>query len=109
MKTILQALRDEIVYPLPLGLIENIAIKRGLSGEVSFTAEIASSKSYRGALADCLWSLVQSVNFSEADKSVGALTDAQRDALVRKANMYYRDLGEEEVSFSKEPAVYIIS
>ena len=54
MKTIQQALIDEIHYPIPVGFVENVMIRRGLSHYKEFTIDIARSKEYMGALADCL-------------------------------------------------------
>ena len=56
-KTILQALIDEVLYPIPAGKVENAMIKRGLyDGE--FDGSIAETDQFIGALADCLYSLV---------------------------------------------------
>ena len=72
MKTIQQALIDEIHYPISIGFVENVMIKRKLNPLSYCDSDTMSSKEYMGALADCLWSLVQSINFSEADKSIGS-------------------------------------
>ncbi len=106
MKTVIQALVDEVHYPIPVGFVENVVIKRGMNGDESFSAEIAASSPYKGALADCLFSLIQAINFSEADKSVGALTDAQRKLLLKRANRLYGEIGEDEV-YDGSPTVYI--
>lgn len=107
MKTVIQALLDEIYYPIPLGKVENVCISRRLNGEEIFLADIAESNPYKGALADCLFSLLQAVNFSEADKSVGALTDAQRKSILTMANKLYKEIGEEEQVDPLRPIVYI--
>lgn len=112
MKTIREALIDEIVYPLPEGLIDNKLIKRGFVdnqgkiGTQEYTPESANSPQYRGCFADCLVALVQSVGFSEADKSVGALTDEVKKKLLFRANSIYKAIGEDEVP-EPEPMVYI--
>ena len=106
-KTVIQALIDEVFYPIPYGKIENIVIKRGLDGSADFTSEVADTISYKGALADCLFSLLQAINFSEADKSVGTLTDTQRRAILKRANKLYREIGEDEVDDGSTPVVYI--
>ena len=95
MKTVQQALIDEILYPLPEGLVENIMVKRGLVNGV-FTKEEAESDEYIGALADCLYSLVTAISFSEADKSIGSLSDKDKTRILNRANYYYGLLGEEE-------------
>jgi len=105
MKTVRQALRDEIHYPIPKGFVENKLIERGFSGNENYTAEVSRSSSYRGALADCLCSLIHAVNFSESDKSVGNLTDEQRRQLLKRANALYEEIGEPTVN-DGEPMVY---
>lgn len=107
MKTIGQALVDEIHIPIPFGYIENVCIKRDLYIEADFDTDSAKSDAYKGALADCLISLVQAVNFSESDKSIGSLSEDQRKAIMLKANSLYKEIGEKEVSISPVPTVYI--
>ena len=112
MKTIRQALIDEIIYPLPEGLVDNKLIKRGFvnnKGEIGaqeFTPESAASVEYRGCFADCLVALIQTVSFSESDKSVGTLTDEVKKRLLHRANEIYGAIGEELVPEEK-PMVYI--
>lgn len=106
MKTVIQSLIDEVLYPLPYGKVENICIKRGLEAQDELNADTATSAAYKGALADCLYSLIQAINFSEADKSVGTLTDAQRRLILRQANKLYSEIGEDEVA-DGTPTVYI--
>ena len=106
MKTIWQALIDEIIYPIPEGLIENKLIARGLNGDSDYTQDVAVSREYRGCFADCLVALVQSVSFSESDKSVGTLSDEIKKKLLSRANSIYAEIGEELVPEDK-PTVYI--
>ena len=106
-KTVRQALIDEIVYPLPEGKIDNKIVARGLKAEASYDATIAKSDAYRGAYADCLIALVQSVSFSEADKSVSAISDETKKRLITIANSIYKAICEEEVLTEPEPMVYI--
>lgn len=107
MKTIAQALIDNIHFPIPYGFVENVCIKRGLEGDAEYNYESANTFAFKGALADCLYSLIQAVNFSESDKSIGSLTDAQRDAILVQVNRLYSSIGEEEVTLSTKPVVYI--
>ncbi len=107
MKTIGQALIDEVHIPIPFGYIENVCIKRGLDPEEEFSRDIADCDLYKGALADCLYSLVQAVGFSESDKSIGSLTEDQRKAIIFNVNKLYRSIGEEEVYLESQPTVYI--
>jgi hypothetical protein len=106
MKSISQALIDAVHYPISEGYIENVSIERGLNTEDNYSQEVSQSAAYKGALADCLYSLVQAVNFSEADKSVGNLTDEQRKLILRQANDLYEEIGE-PVKDDGKPMVYI--
>lgn len=106
MKTIGQALVDEIHFPIPYGYIENTCIKRALDIEATFDTEIANSDAYKGTLADCLYSLIQVVNFSESDKSIGSLSEDQRKAILVQVNKLYNSIGEDVVTLS-QPMVYI--
>lgn len=94
MKTIQQAIIDEIYYPIPEGLIENKLIERGLSGDDEYTTDVFKSKSFKGALADCLSSLVQAISVSEADKSFGALTSEDKKMILSRAKDLYKEIGE---------------
>lgn len=103
MKTILQALIDEIDYPFPVGKFENKLLARGLNGDDECTYDVITGNSFKGAVADCLYSLIEAVNFSESDKSVN-LPDM--DVLLKKMNAVYKSIGEPEKCFG-EPVVYI--
>lgn len=107
MKTIQQALIDEIHYPIPVGFVENVIIKRGLESDDPFSCEISQSLEYKGALADCLYSLVQAINFSEADKSFGALSDKDKERIVFRVNSIYNSIGEPPIELEEKPMVYV--
>ncbi len=106
-KTVKQALIDEIVYPLPEGLVDNKIVTRQLDGTANFTYDVSQTNSFKGAFADCLVALVQSVGFSEADKSVSPISDEVKKKLLIRANNIYKAIGEEEVTTEAEPVVYI--
>lgn len=93
MKTIRQALKDEISYPIGEGLIENKLIARDLDGDNAVSASVINSKEFLGAVADCLFALVDAPNFSESDISI-SLQD--RDLILKKANYLYSSIGEPE-------------
>ena len=105
MKTIKQALIDEIHYPIPLGFVENKMIERQLNGDDEYTFEVAQSKEWKGALADCLYSLIQAVSLSESDKSIGTLSDKDKERLLVRINALYRTIGESPAL--GQPMVYI--
>ena len=105
MKTIKQALIDEIHYPIPLGFVENKMIERQLNGDDEYTFEVAQSKEWKGALADCLYSLIQAVSLSESDKSIGTLSDKDKERLLVRINALYKTIGESPTL--GQPMVYI--
>ena len=105
MKTIKQALIDEIYYPIPVGLVENKMIERQLDGDDAYTFEVAQSKEWKGALADCLYSLIQAVSLSESDKSIGTLSDKDKERLLVRINALYKTIGESPAL--GQPMVYI--
>ena len=105
MKTVLQALRDEIHYPLPVGFVENKLIERQLDGDAEYSYDVSQSNGWKGSLADCLYSLLQAVNYSESDKSVGTLTDEDKKRLLVRINTLYKSIGEPTVDVGN-PMVY---
>ena len=107
MKTIQQALIDEIHYPIPEGFVDNVMIKRKLNPVGDCDSDTMNSKEYMGALADCLWSLVQAINFSEADKSFGSLSDKDKERILLRVNSIYNAIGEPSVELEAKPMVYI--
>lgn len=91
-KTILEAIADDVHYPVSSGNLENRLIARGLDSDIDFTREIANSKEYKGALADCLISLISAPNFTEGDVTI-SLSD--KDKIIEMANRLYESIGEE--------------
>ena len=107
MKTILQAIKDEVYYPINEGLIENKLLGRDLSPDGEFSKAVLDSDKWKGALADTLLTLIQQVNVSEGDKSFGSLTDKQREAILIRVNKLYAAIGEEAVEIESKPMVFI--
>ena len=105
MKTVRQALIDEIHYPISEGFVENKLLSRGLSADDELTIDVLKSNEFKGAVADCLWSLIEAPSFSEADKSISL---ADRDIILRKVNSIYLSIGEKAVDTADKPAVYIL-
>lgn len=106
MKTILQALIDEIHYPIGEGHVENRLVRRGLYPCDECTPEVLNSDAFIGATADCLWWLVTAINFSEADKSISGLNIS---AILNQANKLYKAIGESEKAIEDKPMVYIMN
>ena len=103
MKTILQALKDEVHYKLSSGFFENRLLERELDGTENCTVEIFKSKQFKGAVADCLVSLIQAPNFTEGDVS---FSQSDKDKILTLANSIYKSIGEIEKVVG-EPIVYI--
>ena len=80
-------------------------IERQLNGDDEYTFEVAQSKEWKGALADCLYSLIQAVNLSESDKSIGTLSDKDKERLLVRINALYKTIGESPAI--GQPMVYI--
>ena len=76
-----------------------------MKGENEYTVEVFRSNEWKGALADCLYSLLQAVSLSESDKSIGTLTDEDKKRLLVRINSLYQAIGEEPVE--GQPMVYI--
>lgn len=80
-------------------------IERQLNGDDEYTFEVAQSKEWKGALADCLYSLIQAVSLSESDKSIGTLYDKDKERLLVRINALYKTIGESPAL--GQPMVYI--
>lgn len=94
-KTILQALKDELGFPIKQGFFENRLISRGLLSDDEFTADTAKSDAYRLAYADCLKGLVAGMpdSVTEGDLS---LSGTDKDKMLKIANGIYSKLGEDD-------------
>lgn len=103
-RTIIQALRDEIQYPVTDGFLQNKLLKRQLSGDDIFTADVALSKEYQGCIADALIGIITSPNISEGGVSI---SHSDKNVMLNIANTIYRNIGESEVQEKQEPTVYI--
>ncbi|MDO4691894.1 MAG: hypothetical protein Q4A64_03365 [Porphyromonadaceae bacterium] len=105
MRTILQAFKDEVAFPVSEGFLVNRLIARGLCPDDDCRAETLRSRPFKGALADTLVGIIRMPNTQEGDMSI-ELTN--RGLLMEQANGIYRDLGEPEVGDdSKKPIVRI--
>lgn len=93
MKTILQALRDEIHFPVGTGHLENRLLRRGLTPNEECSLETFNDARFIGAVADSLWFLISAPNISESDKQVNMV---YKDLIVKQANQLYKSIGEEE-------------
>lgn len=102
-RTILQALKDELLYPVSEGFLMNKLIKRGLGGDDLFTAEIAQSKEFRGCVADCLIRIITAPNITEGGMSI---SNSDKDAMLKIANTIYGDIGESEYTDSRPVAYF---
>ena len=94
---------DEIHFPISDGFVDNKILSRGLDGDEEITQEILNSNAFIGAIADCLYSLLDAPNFNEADKSFSL---ADREIILRKVNSLYSKIGEKPVALGEQPKVY---
>lgn len=101
--TILQALENEVHYPLKQVTLELNLLKRGLDGEGDMTRELSNSPEFKGTVADCLISLITAPNFSESDISYSL---PNKDLIIERANALYEEIGEEDKCIGK-PKVFI--
>jgi hypothetical protein len=104
MRTIGEALMDEVMYPLPEGFVANKLLARGLDSDEEVTQEIILGTAFMGAVADSLYALIEAPNFSEADKSI-SLSD--KSLILKKANWLYAKIGETEKQID-QPKVYFL-
>ena len=47
------------------------------------------------------------INFSEADKSFGALSDKDKERILLRVNSIYKTIGEPLVELEAKPTVYV--
>ena len=106
-KTVKQALIDAVHYPIPVGFIENTLIERQLDEKTEYSYEVSQSKAFKGALADCLYSILQAVSVHESDKSIGTLSDKDKERLLIRISNLYKSIGEDPVL--GQPMVYFES
>lgn len=104
MKTVLEALIDEIHYPVREGHLENRLLARGLTASDECTADVINGDSFKGAVADSLRLLLTAPSFSEADKS---FTQSEKDAIIDVMNALYEEIGEEGNEIDETPKVYM--
>lgn len=103
-KTVKQALIDQVHYPVPEGFVDNVIIARGFGDKDVFDEDVANDSQWKGAIADCLFSLIEAPNFNEADKSF-SLSD--KELILKKANALYKSIGEDE-KLLNHPRVYVV-
>ena len=77
-----------------------------MNGDDEYNYDVANSNLYKGALADCFRSLLYSVSYSEADKSVSALSSEDKKNVLALANSLYSSIGEATLVENK-PKVHI--
>lgn len=102
MRTILTALKDELIYPVSEGFILNRLLKRGLNPEMECSADILTGDAFNGAVADCLYGIIDAPNISEAGLSI---SKADKDLILLRVNKLYNLIGEPTVG---QPTIEII-
>ncbi len=88
--TNLESIKARVNYPLSDSQAEEKLISRGLEGDGTFSQEVADSRAFRLAYADCLRFVLTMVNISQ-----GGSINAQNPAGIRgTANAIYKEYGE---------------
>lgn len=106
MRTVKQALLDEIHYPISDGFVSNKLLSRGLSEDEEISYEIIQSPMFSGAVADCLFSLIEAPNVSESGVSFSI---SDKELILKKVNAIYSSLEEPEVALQSVPKVTILN
>ena len=86
------------------GVLSPIIVRPKENAEDEYDMDVAKSKAFIGAVADCLYSLISAPNFSEADKSF-SLSD--KEMILRKVHSLYNSIGEASATLGVKPMVYI--
>lgn len=82
--TIQQSLLSMTVYPLPLRVLEEASVRRGLDLMEDATAAVLTSAAYNLAAADVLVWLAAAPDVSQGGQSY-SFTDEQRSRLLSRA------------------------
>ncbi len=103
-KTVKQALKDAVHYPIPVGFIENAIIERQLNEADEYDYEMSSPRSSRVHWLTVSTHSYRPYRCMSSDKSVGTLTDKDKERLLIRINALYNSIGEEPVL--GQPMVY---
>jgi hypothetical protein len=93
MATILESLKNVSGYPVPVGVFEKVATKRGLTLSGEATEDVLASAGYRLAEADVMKWVSFAPNVHQADVSYDTLY-SDRQQLRETANAIYGELGD---------------
>ena len=108
MKTVLDALKSCVGYPVPTDTVETIAVRRGnydsLHEDVS--PSVLESKAFALCEADMMKYLATAPNVSEGDVSI-SMND--KDILINTANSVYAKYDEPLVGVALQPTVENLS
>ena len=104
MKTVLQALKSCVGYPVPKDTIETIAVRRGIydSLQEEINTQVMGSKAFALCEADIMKYLVTVANVSEGDVSISV---NDKDILINTANSVYAKYDEPLIGVSLQPTV----
>lgn len=103
---ILDALISSVNYPLGSNNVLPICLKRNLNPDAELSGEIANSKEYELAYADCLRFVATMVNLSQGG---GSVTQTSTQQIVTIANDIYRRYGESIIGNEGTPKVIVQS
>ena len=103
--TVLEALQAKVTYPLGAAFFKTILIERSLAGTDAYTADVAKSKKFRLATADCYKAVAFGVNVTEGSLSI---SQPERDKLIALANSIYRQYDEQPIGAVVQPGIQFL-
>ena len=104
MKTVFEALKSCVGYPIPDDTIETIAVRRGIYLQLQYNinTDIVSSRAFALCEADIMKYLVTTANVSEGDVSISM---SDKDILINTANSVYAKYDEPLIGVPQQPTV----
>lgn len=95
MPSLLNMLRALTAYPVPRAALEAMCACRGLDAAASADAATLAAPAYRLAQADVWAWVAEAPNITQGGQSY-SFTDAQREAMRRRARRVYAELKPDE-------------
>lgn len=108
MKTVFEALKSCVGYPVPKETIEAIAVRRGVynSLQEEVSTPVMNSRAYALCEADIMKYLTTVANVSEGGVSI-SMND--KEVIINSANSIYSRYDEPLIGVSLQPSVENIS
>jgi hypothetical protein len=94
---ILDVLTTISIFPIPIETLEIICTERGISSETTFNAEVAKSKEYKLAKADCYKWLVYAPSSMSENGISFSLSDKEKERFKQLSDELYKECGEKPI------------